>query len=742
MTMTSLHKPSMLNLVLSLSVALLLGACASPAVDQARQLGKQGQHEAALTTLRHALTESPNDRRLQLAYATLQEEAVNELVPKASVARSAGKLDEVRAVLSRLDSIAPQHPRTASIRQDLERIKRLERLLDDARQAFSERAYERAEAALRSLLAEDAGNRRARDLLDNIEALRAQQTRQQSTLSLAASQQPVTLEFREAPLKNVFEALSRAANINFVFDKDVRGESKVTLFLRNTSVEEAMRVIFSTQQLGSKLLNDNTVLVFPGTQQKQRELLDTVTRSFYLTNADTKQAQTLIRTVAKTRDIYADERLNMLVVRDTPEVMRLIERLIQSLDLPDPEVMLELEVMEVSTKTLDQVGINWPEAVNYGVPGSTAPIALSSPLPDSLRYYVPNPLAIVNLKSTRGATNLLANPKIRARNREKAKVLLGEKLPIFTTTSTANVGVSASVTYLDVGLKLEVEPQILLDNDVAIKVALEVSSITDKVLGPQGSIAYQVGTRQASTTLRLRDGETQILAGLINDNESRSSAGIPGLHNMPIAGRLFGSTTDSKEKTEVILLITPHIVRNLVQPASAVSLMPSGTEAQPGAASLLLRKGVTARSGAQGTAASLPSAAAGRGAGVTGSTAAAPAVNLSGPEEVLPGASFQVSVRNPTNQPFSAVLLIDSGVLEMDMPGGGQGSSTSISVPPNGIQTVTMRVKPGLRSAETMVTLDGGAEPLRLRVRDPSSPDGAPSQENPDADEPASDLNR
>jgi len=741
--MTSLHTPRLRTLALLTAVALLLGACASPAIEQANQLGKQGQHEAALAKLREALADSPNDRRLQAAYAGIQDEAVNELVPKASVARSADKLDEVRAVLGRLEVIAPQHPRTAAIRMDMDRIKRMDRLMADAQQAFSDRAYERAEASLRSLLAEDGGNRRARDLLDKIEELRAQQTRQQSTLSLAASQRPVTLEFRETPLKNVFEALSRAANINFVFDKDVRGESKVTLFLRNTSVEEAMRVIFSTQQLGSKLLNDNTVLVFPGTQQKQRELLDTVTRTFYLTNADTKQAQTLIRTVAKTRDIYADERLNMIVVRDTPEVMRLIERLIQGLDLPDPEVMLELEVMEVSSKKLDQIGISWPEAVNYGVPGSTSPITLSSPLADSLRYYVPNPLAVVNLKSTRGATNLLANPKIRARNREKAKVLLGEKLPIFTTTSTANVGVSASVTYLDVGLKLEVEPQILLDNDVAIKVALEVSSITDKVIGPQGSIAYQVGTRQASTTLRLRDGETQILAGLINDNESRSSAGIPGLHNLPLAGRLFGSTTDTKDKTEVVLLVTPHIVRNLVQPASAVSLMPSGTEAQPGAASLSLRQGAAAGGGSNGAAgASLGGGASGSTSRPGGGATPGNAVNLSGPEEVMPGAAFQVSVRNPTGQPFSAVLQIDGSVLDMDAPGGGPASSASVTVPPYGVQTVTVRVKPGIKSAEAVIMLDNGAEPLRLRVRDPASPDAAQAQDNSDANDPSADQNR
>lgn len=189
------------------------------------------------------------------------------------------------------------------------------------------------------------------------------------------------------------------------------------------------------------------------------------------------------------------------------------------------------------------------------------------------------------------ASNLLANPKIRARNREKAKILLGEKVPVFTTTSTANVGVSSSVSYLDVGLKMEIEPQVQLDDEVIIKVALEVSTITSTVKGPQESTAYQIGTRQATTSLRLRDGETQILAGLINDTESKSGVGLPYINELPIVGRLFGSRNDTHKKTEVVLLITPRVVRNINQSALPVAAMASGTDAQPGAAPWIVRSG-------------------------------------------------------------------------------------------------------------------------------------------------------
>jgi general secretion pathway protein D len=713
-------------LACALAALLWLSGCASPAIEEAARLSQQGQHEAAVARLQQALSESPDDRKLRVALLQQQDDSLQSLNQQAMVAAAGGQQDAVAAVLKRMEAVAPQHPRTTDWRLQVDRNKRLARMMAGAQKDFDAKAYDAAEVSLRALLSEDVGNQAARQLLAHIDDLRARQTRQQTTMQLATSQSPITLEFREAPLKNVFEALARSAGINFVFDKDVRGDAKVTLFLKNTTVDEAMRVILSTQQLGSKLLNDNTVMVFPATQQKQRELLDTVTRTFYLTNTDTKQAQQLIRTVAKTRDVFADERLNLLVVRDTPEVMRLIERLIEGLDLPDPEVMLDLEVMEVSSRKLSQIGLSWPDTVNFGVPGGTGPVTLSTPLSDSLHFYVTNPMAIATLKSSKGASNLLANPKIRARNREKAKVLLGEKLPIFTTTSTANVGVSASVNYLEVGLKLEIEPQVQLDNDVTIKVALEVSTITDKVTGPQGSLAYQVGTRQASTTLRLKDGETQILAGLINDNESRSASGIPGLHDLPIAGRLFGTTTDSKDKTEIVLLVTPRIIRNIVQPAGSVSHMPSGTEAQPGAASTRLRDGAGASGVAMPTDGSRLSAGSLPGAARALAGTATRGVSLGGPEEVMPGAAFQVTVRNPTNQPYSGTLSFDASYLELSATPNG-GGFVSIQLPPGGFQSVMLRAKPGVKMADTQISLDG-AEALPIRVRDAATPEPPPQE--------------
>src|SRR5262249_41618480 len=152
------------------------------------------------------------------------------------------------------------------------------------------------------------------------------------------------------------------------------------------------------------------------------------------------------------------------------------------------------------------------------------------------------------------------------KNKEKARVHIGDKVPVITTTATSTGFVSESITYLDVGLKLEVEPAVFLEDDVGIKVGLEVSSISREIKSPSGTLSYQVGTRNTSTTLRLKDGETQVLAGLISDEDRKSVTQVPGLGSIPVLGRLFGSHQDTFNKTEIVLLVTPRVVRNLARP--------------------------------------------------------------------------------------------------------------------------------------------------------------------------------
>lgn len=623
-------------------LALLAGfaGCASTVVDEAERLSLAGRYEEALQTLDRALTHRPDDPALLTAHGRQRERVLTQLLSQAELALAGGRVFEAEQLLTRAQRLAPRQPRVLGL----------------------EHAVTQALAARQRLAAPAAP-------VDATAAAPAT-----ARAMAPAFQKAVTLEFREAPLRQVFEALARSSGVNFVFDKDVRTDTRVTVFLRQVSLDEAMRVILATQQLDRKLLNDHTVLVYPNTGPKQREHQELITRSLYLVNADPKQALNLVRTMTKTRDLYVDERLNALVVRDTPEVVQQIENLLATIDLAEPEVMLAVEVLEVSSDRLDELGLGWPTSLSLGVPGAGSPVPLGSA---GFRGLVANPALTATLRAVSGTANLLANPTIRARNREKAKVQIGERLPVFSTVAVANAGVSASVSYIDVGLKLDVEPSVQLDGEVIIKVALEVSNLLREVDGPSGSAAkaYEVGSRLTTTSLRLKDGQTQVLAGLINDQDRQSSTGIPGAARLPLLGRLFGVQRDSRNKTEIVMLITPRIVRNLQRPDAAAATLASGTDNQPGAATL--RLSADARAGVGGGRGSRSAAAAERPT-QSPAEAASTGLVLAASQRAAVGGTVAVTLANRSTQTAQGELMYDPAQLH---PASAQAVATPGRLP-------------------------------------------------------------
>ncbi|QDF97445.1 general secretion pathway protein GspD [Azoarcus sp. DD4] len=603
---------------------VVLSACVTnPALERSREAFAGGDRFTALMSLKEEVARDPRNHELRAYYVRQRELLTTERLIAAERARTAGRSDEAERLYAEALQIEPDHPRARIGADEVTADRRRAARIDEARSALAKSDLAGAERIARAVLAEQPGNAGARQVLREIDERAEIATPSPTAAPAGPLARPVTLEFREAPLRVVFEALSRASGMNFVFDRDVRAESKVTLFVRNSSIDEVLSLVGATQALDRKMLNANSVLVYPATPAKQKEYVDLVTRSFYLANADAKQAMAMVRQLVKTKDVFIDEKLNMVAIKDTPEAVRLAERVLASLDIAEPEVMLEVEVLEVSRNKLLDLGIDFPTQVGYGLltPDVTSTVSTAAGFATSttlggelasgmvnlrnrgsLVPYVSNPAALLNLRDEDGDTSLLANPRIRVKNREKAKIHIGEKLPVFTTTATANVGVSASVNYLDVGLKLDVEPNVTLEDDVVIKVALEVSSIVKEVTGPSSSLAYQVGTRSAATTLRLANGETQVLAGLINDEERSSARRLPGLGELPVVGRLFSAQRDTNTKTEVVLLITPRIVRNVVAPTMTRADLPAGTEATVGARQLRLRPTAPNSLGLQGGA--------------------------------------------------------------------------------------------------------------------------------------------
>ncbi len=686
------------GLPVAAAFAFALVACASAPTDEAERLALAGDHEQSYLMLRSLAASAPADHAVRAALARERNVAMSQLANQASAARIQGESDAARMLLLRMEAIDARDPRSAGLRRTLDRDAQLERRIAEATRAFGQARFDDSAQIVREVLSESPGLPAARALQRRL-AERQRAPRPVSTMA-PAFQKPLTLEFREAPLRSVFETLGRSSGVNFVFDKDVKSDTRINVFLKDVSLDEAMKVILSTQQLDRKVLNDSSILIYPNNPAKQREHQELVTRSFFLTNADVKQAQALIRTMAKTRDIFIDERLNLVVIRDTPEVVRLVEGLIASLDLPEPEVMLEVEVLEIATNRLDELGVKWPQTVEYGVPNFVGNVTNADR--GNFRVSIANPGLVATIHGTSGTTNLLANPRLRARNHEKAKVQIGEKLPVFTSTSVVNVGVSTTVTYLDTGLKLEVEPSVQLDDDVIMKVSLEVTNLIRQVNGPQGSIAYQVGTRNATTSLRLRDGETQILAGLINDEDRKAVDGVPGLSQAPLLGRLFGVHSDTRNKSEVVLLITPRVVRNLGLPDAATLTLAAGNDASPGADSLRMRNQSKVNVPMAVGAGAAPAPTAGIAAPRETEMRARLQVTTSG--TVAPGEAVSITLQNESQAIVRGTLEFDGEVLEST--DGKDGTSVAFEMPPGEHKVVVLRARPTLTQRSSEIAID------------------------------------
>lgn len=571
-------------LIGSVLILLFCGCAAQQAFKDGQHLFDSGHVEEGLAQMDKAYRLDPGNSEYRSQYFTRRERAVFQWLSQADSVKSQGSWDEAEGLYRRVLRIEPDNPRAKMGLNALQVEKAQSLKLEEAKLLLDKGDLIGAGRLIRLVLVESPSHPAALALQKVIEAKTAAQAHQSGLTFKSKLDRPITIEFKDAPLQAVFESISRTAGVNFIFDKEIRADLRANLFVRDARIEDVIRFLLVTNQLEQRVLSKNTLFIYPGTPQKQKDFQELQVRNFYLTNADAKQTANIIKSMVKTRDILIDEKLNLIVMRDTPEAIRVAERLIAAQDIAEPEVMLDVEVLEVSSNLLRELGIRFPEQISYsvvgaaGTPGTVTLPELINRNAGLVRVSFTNPALVLNLRNQVGDTNLLANPRIRVMNREKAKIHIGDRVPVITNTTTATGLVSESVNYLDIGLKLDVEPNIYLDNEVGIKIGLEVSNIVREIRSASGTLTYQVGTRNAATSLRLKDGETQILAGLINKEDRKTSNQAPGLGQLPIVGRLFSSDADTISKTEVVLLITPHVVRNIIRPESPVEEFPSGTE--------------------------------------------------------------------------------------------------------------------------------------------------------------------
>lgn len=507
-----------------------------------------------------------------------REFAINEiLLQQARDARDKEDFEQAKSLYERVLSFSPNNQFALNGLVEIVREKAQSDKLKQAQNLIGQNKLSAAERLVHDVLLENPQHKNAQHLSDQIKARMGDSNSMIPKLK-GKFDKPVTLELRNADIKLVFDTLSRDTGINFILDKDIRPDTKANIFAKNMPIEEAIEMVIASNGLDKKVISESTVIIYPSNPQKDREYQDLLIRNFYLNSTKAKDVAALLKTMIKTKDIYVYERLNMIVMRDTPEVINLAEKLVASVDLEDPEVMLEIEVLEVSRTKAQTLGIVFPNQLSV-LNTDTALTLQSLKEVNSAQVGVsPNPA--INFRKTVGDINLLSNPRIRVKNNEKAKILVGDKIPVITTTSTANVGISESVSYVDVGLKLEVEPRITLDNFVNINIGLEVSTLGERTVTANGAAVFAIGTRNTQTTLRLKDGETQILAGLILDNERDNVSKLPGLGDIPLLGRLFSNDDSNKSKTEIVLAITPRVLGNVAIPNAQNSEYWSGTANQ------------------------------------------------------------------------------------------------------------------------------------------------------------------
>jgi general secretion pathway protein D len=439
------------------------------------------------------------------------------------------------------------------------------------------------------------------NLQEAVEGIGSLSALQRADRAFGGSTQPITLRFQNAKLREVFEALARAGGVNVLFDREVRDDA-MTIYVKETPFNDALDMILNLNGLFARRIGPDTLLVMPNTKSKQDQYQDLMIRTFYLSNAKAKDLITLVKTMLDSKRVYVNEQLNALVIRDTPVKLHLAERIIQANDRREAEVELDVEVLEVNRTKSQQYGISFAKAAGAAIrpPGSTGGISadptgfafqqLTSISPHSYLFSLPASILLDFFKQDSEAKTL-ASPKLRVLNGKQASVNVGEKQPVLLSTTNVLPGQAAtgavpttstvtSIEFKDTGVKLTVEPVIHAASDITLKLKIEVTRLGDLVtLQASPEIKqFKFGTRSAETMLNLKGDEVVVLAGLIQDEERKSRVTVPGLGDIPVLGQLLSSHAQDAIQTEVILTISPKIIRNLTTPQFEAQSFWSGTE--------------------------------------------------------------------------------------------------------------------------------------------------------------------
>jgi general secretion pathway protein D len=536
-------------------VAVTMAACAaSRSFMRGERAMKAGDVDAAVEYYRQAMQDDPDRAEYKIAYERATREAAAQHFERARTAEAAGRLEEALREYRRSSELDPSNRNVAAKAGELERL-----------------LIERVEAA------------RPRPQIDRLRE-EAQRTSPEPILSPATPLGPVN--FNNASVREILQFIGQATGINVLFDRDFVDRT-TSINVEGVTLEQALQQLMLTNQLFYKVLNDRTIIVVQDTTAKRTQYEDQVVKTFFLSHADAQEMSQLLTGIIRLPGMAVqpafvpNKTTNTLTARASTAVMGIITRMLETNDKPRAEVVIDVQILEIARDRAKNFGLNLsqyqvglffsPEdAPGSGTSGTTTnPFNLNtiSQGVSTADFYLSVPSAIISFLETDSRTKVLTKTQLRGAENQKVSLNLGEEVPVPSTTFTplATGGAAAnpltSYGYRPIGVIVEMTPRVTYSGDVFLTLTLENSARLGDV-SVSGTTAPAFSSRRVSTTLRLRDGESNLLAGLLREDERKSLRGFPGIIRMPLLQQLFGNTDAQVRQTDIVMLLTPRIIRS------------------------------------------------------------------------------------------------------------------------------------------------------------------------------------
>jgi general secretion pathway protein D len=542
--------------VIVLVTAMAAGCAAARAFSQGEEAARLGDWDMAVSHYRRAVQEAPEKPEYKIQLERAMQNAAFDHLSRAADLEKKGQLD----------------PALKEYRQALEYD--LSNRIAAAKAAELERKIrEQVEAARPK---------------PRIEQLRQQAERiAQPPLLNPASREPLKVTFKQAAVRDILDFIGSSSGINVTYDQ--QAEQTVgrayTVNLDGVTLEEALNQVLTANQLFYKVVNPRTIIVIPDIPAKRAQYEELVIKTFFLSHAEATELAQMLNQIARVPQgvqpmVMPNKTANTITIRTTAALAGIIERVVRANDRPRAEILLDIEILEVNRNRVKQYGLNLsqyrvdlffspeqPPSVGQGSV-STAPFNLNtiSQGVSTADFYLAVPTAIVRFLETDSHTRILAKPQLRGAEGQKLTLNLGQQVPVLSTVfGAAAAGGFATIpqssfNYRDVGVNVEMEPRVTYEGEIILSIGIEVSA-----LGPNIEVAGQnvpsFQTRRVATRLRLREGESNLLAGLIQQNERRSITGFPGLVRVPVFKQLFSGNDNQSDESDIVMLITPHLVR-------------------------------------------------------------------------------------------------------------------------------------------------------------------------------------